>query len=63
MQNRTIFLVILATSIYYIYKNYITINDVMLTIVKGRVGKGSNRNSNCQTQIMAANECWISVEV
>ena len=62
MQNRTIFLVILATSIY-IYKNYITINDVMLTIVKGRVGKGSNCNSNCQTLIMAANECWISVEV
>ena len=59
MQNCTIFLVILATSIY-IYKNY---NDVMLTFVKSRVGKGSNRNSNCQTRIMAANECWISVEV
>ena len=42
---------------FYLY--YITINGVMLTI-----GKGSNRYSNCQTRtVMAANECWISVEV
>ena len=51
---------ILATFIYI----YITINDVVVTIdlVKGLFSRGSHRYSNCQTQTMAANECWISAK-
>ena len=36
---------------------------IHLMSIKGRFGKGSNRYSNCQTRTMAANKCWISVEV
>ena len=53
---------ILATFIYN-YKNYIIINDVMLTISKGWIQKMANCSINCHRKKMAVNECWISVEV